>query len=126
MKKAIYLFLALAFTAASFQSCKTAKTAAYSPVGIWEYVINDTPMGDAKGSFTLAMDGDQPSLTMNGGELGSAPLKNFKMDGNNIVSGSFDYQGYSVEIRGTFEGESFTGTAGAAGYSFPMTASRTK
>lgn len=42
----------------------TSKMAAPSPIGVWEYVIPNTPQGDAHGTIMVASEGDALSGEM--------------------------------------------------------------
>lgn len=94
-------------------------------VGEWEYVIRDLPDGDTKGVLSIKRDGDQYVGTIQS-DQGSLPLKNLVIENKALKKASFEAQGYSINMSGAFEGDSFTGKISAAGYDFPMTAMRKK
>ena len=121
--KAIATLFALALFVAV--GCKTTqKVAAYTPTGIWSYVVKDTPMGEIGGMLTLMKEGDVYSGKIEG-DTGTTDLKDVKMEGNTMTC-TFVSEGYEVAMKLLFAGETATGTASAAGYDFPVVANRTQ
>ena len=67
MRRESYLaYLVVLLLAGSLAAgcASTSKIAAPSPVGDWEYVIPNTPQGDAHGTIMVASTGDAYSGTM--------------------------------------------------------------
>lgn len=58
-----YLVVMLLVGGLAAGCASTSKMAAPSPVGEWEYVIPNTPQGDAHGTIMVASDGDAYSGT---------------------------------------------------------------
>lgn len=103
-------------------SCSTGKKLVYTPAGNWEYSVKGTPMGDMEGTFVLSNESGKFSGYFDT-EEGRGEMKDLTVDGNNM-SCKFNAFGYSVDMKGLFEGESFSGTVSAQGYDFPVTAIR--
>ena len=103
-------------------SCKATKKMAYTPVGSWDYKVTGTPQGDVEGTMILTKTGDSYSGTMTA-MGGSIDLDDVKIEDNKLTC-TFDYQGYTLDVSGTFEGETFKGEIGMDYNGFPMTATR--
>lgn len=120
------IFLGACSSTKSAGSTSTAKTkakkGAYSPLGSWAYTVSGTPEGDRSGVMVLSQEGDTYSakLVLDGNE---APLKNVKVVDNKLTA-ILDYQGYDLDVIGTFEGDNFKGSVGLGYDTFPMTATR--
>lgn len=98
-------------------------SAAHPSVGEWEYLIQGLPDGDTKGTLSIKNEDGKYVGTVQS-ELGSITLKNLVIDNKELKNASFEAQGYSIGMSGTFEGDNFKGKISAAGYDFPMTATR--
>jgi hypothetical protein len=103
-------------------ACKASKEAVWTPVGSWDFVVKNTPEGDVNGVLVLTQNGDGYSATM------STPDGAIDLDDVEVADKKFtavlNYQGYQLDVEGTFAGESLNGTV-AMGYdSFTLTASR--
>ncbi len=116
--------LLLAIIAAWVAGCATTKNAAKFHLGIWEYVVKNTPEGDFTGTMVISKDGDAYSAVMKSPDQ-ETPLHNVVIDGDNF-SGSFDYMGYNVIMKGVFAGDSLTGEMSVEYNSFPFTATKVK
>ena len=103
-------------------ACKGTKKMAYTPAGTWDYKVADTPQGDVTGQLIVAKEGDNYKATLKGA-VGTIELDDVEIVDNKL-SATMDYQGYTLDVSGTFEGESFTGEVGMQSNSFPMTATR--
>ena len=119
MKQSILLFLIAGLMS---YGCTTSKKAADVSIGEWEYVVKDTPNGDASGTFTITKEGDQYSGILQG-EEGDALLKNVQIE-NDALSSTFDYSGYTINLTGNFVGDIFTGKISVEGSDFIMTGKR--
>ncbi|MEM8888437.1 MAG: hypothetical protein AAGD28_10690 [Bacteroidota bacterium] len=120
------LILILIF-AVAFSSCKGTKATAskakkYTPAGTWEYLITGIPDGDQSGTMVLmeSADGMTGKLVTDQGEV---DLEDIVFE-DNVLTTTFSVQGYDVEMKGTFEGETYKGNVSVAGYEFPVTATR--
>ncbi|MDW3646675.1 MAG: hypothetical protein R8P61_06425 [Bacteroidia bacterium] len=120
------LFLILLF-AVAFSSCKSTKATAskakkYTPAGTWEYMITGIPDGDQSGTMTImeTTDGMSGSIASDAGET---DLEDLVIE-DNVLTATFSVQGYDIEMKGTFEGDTYKGNISVAGYEFPVTATR--
>ena len=121
------LFLIL-LIAMAFSSCKGTKGAAaskakkYTPAGTWEYLITGIPDGDQSGTMTI-MEGSEGMTGKISSDAGETDLEDLVI-ADNVLSCTFSVQGYDIEMKGTFEGDSYKGNIAVAGYEFPVTATR--
>ena len=83
-------------------------------VGQWEFELPGTPQGDLEGTLTIHKEDGVYSgfLTYSGTE---SDLNDLTIEGNHLVSGNYDYQGYLIELTAVFEGEAVTGEHSAEG-----------
>lgn len=128
----IYLSCLVAGVTLGTMSCNTSKQAtggatmekkAMDPyAGAWDYVVSGTPDGDIKGTLLIEKDGDQYKATMNGNagtiEVGDVQIMDDQIKGN------FNYQGYRVDMSGTFEASNLKGKVEVDYTVFPLTATR--
>ncbi len=105
-------------------ACTATKKIAYSPLGNWDYTVRDTPNGDVSGTLVLSKDGEQYKGVLQS-SMGSVDLENVKVEDNQL-RGTFEMEGYELELIGTFAGEELEGTVGFEGYTFPLKGSRVK
>lgn len=89
--------------------------------GTWKYSA-DTPDGVYSGKFvfTKGEDGYSGKMITQGGE---SALKDVKVEGNN-ASFSVYTEGFSVKVKGTFEGKTFEGKAEVDYEFFPVKAEK--
>ncbi|MCB0628254.1 MAG: hypothetical protein R2824_30375 [Saprospiraceae bacterium] len=108
---------------AEMKETDTAMT--HPAVGEWDYIIRDLPDGDTKGTLSIKNEGGKYMGTIQS-DQGNIQLKNLVIENKELKNATFEAQGYSIAMKGTFEGDAFTGKISAAGYDFPMTAMRQK
>lgn len=102
--------------------CASSKKAVDVSIGTWDYEITGTPEGDLSGYFIIAKEGDTYTGSLNSTQ-GGIPLEDISVvDGN--LTATFDYQGYQILMKGTFEGTSFNGNVSVDYNAFPMTATK--
>ncbi len=99
-----------------------AKKAVDPYVGTWNYVVKDTPNGIVEGELIISKASEAYSAIING-EAGEVPLQDFLIEGNNL-KGTFDYQGYEVQVKAMFEGDQLKGNMGVDYMTFPMEATK--
>ncbi len=93
--------------------------------GTWDVTVN-SPMGAQSIKLTLASEGGVVT-GMLAGAMGSTPVKNGKVDGDNV---SFEAQitepfPISIEVSGTVAGDAISGHVKTQGFgSFPMKGTR--
>ena len=97
--------------------CATVDSKPDPFVGIWDYELHYLPQGEPLGVMTINKTEDGYSVSLN-----ENILKDVAFEDNKLVSGHFIGQGYHVDVKGTFEGNSFEGMIDAEGNTFRMTA----
>ncbi len=121
MQKFIYLFLVTVL--ASCASVKPTQVA-ITPVGEWDYAITGTPNGDYSGVLVITEKETVLSAVMKTtqGELALNTISFDKTE--NIVTGTFNFQGMNLDLRANITGEKMDGTISTSGYAFPFNATR--
>ena len=103
--------------------CASSKKVADVSIGTWDYVVKDIPnSGDVGGNFVIEKEGENYAGVLNG-EQGPTPLESITIEDGKLNC-TFDYQGYEIQMEGTFEGTSFTGNVSIDYNEFPMTATK--
>ncbi len=132
------VFLMLPVAIMFFEGCSSSKKTASAPastaqtlpvatvtgsyIGTWNFTVTGTPDGDTKGEMIISQAGDILK-GMIGSAGGQSEIKDLKIV-NNVLTGLFDYDGMSINMTGTFNGNSFEGKVDAQGYTFPLTATK--
>ncbi len=119
------LSLALVFMASCSpkMASKAADVAPPDPyVGTWNYQVQDTPDGTLNGTLKIDKDGDN-YVAMMKSSANEIILENVAITGSTLT-GNFDYQGFTINLKGDFNGTSLTGNMLAEGMSFPLQASK--
>lgn len=109
----------LALFLTSCSSTKLAKTPNY--IGTWVYSI-DTPQGTTEGYLTIKKE-DKETIGLVGSDMGETPLSDFEVS-EETVSGSFDFQGYTVGLSGKFMNDTLDGLMSVGGYELPFVATK--
>ncbi|MCG8306089.1 MAG: hypothetical protein MI975_01780 [Cytophagales bacterium] len=118
MKKVLFFIV----VALIVYGCAPSKKAVDLSIGTWDYVIKDTPEGDLDGHFIIAKEGDDYTGSLNS-DQGSIVLEDITIEDGNLKC-TFDFQGYEILMKGTFEGNSYAGNVSVDYNEFPMTATR--
>lgn len=111
--------LILLFT---FMSGETSGKA-YTPVGTWEYMASGVPAEYQYGKILITQEGKEYGVTIAFSEY-------YKVEGQNVVYDkksikfSIYVEGEEVKLAGTFDGDSFTGTATLSGGVYELSAKR--
>jgi len=100
---------------------KKSKTSVPNYIGQWDYVLS-LPDQDINGYLKFFQEEDS-TLGLVGSDEGETPLNNFMID-EEKVSGTFEAQGYEIQLNGTFEGDVLKASISAAGYEFPFEAKK--
>ena len=111
------LFVSLMFI---WTSCATKKASGPSYVGNWKYEVPEMP-GDNTGVLVVSKEGDAykcMAITDSGYEQN---MDNFDIQDGKMIA-SYDSQGTAVEVIGTFEGNTITGTISAQGMTLDWSA----
>ena len=101
-------------------SCATKKASGPSYVGNWKYEVPEMP-GDNTGVLVVSKEGDTykcVAITDSGYEQN---MDNFDIQDGKMIA-SYDSQGTAVEVLGTFEGNTITGTLSAQGMTLDWSA----
>ncbi len=117
-------YLVITLTLFFVSGCASLKNK-YSPAGAWNYVVKDTPAGDGKGVMNIADGDDGFTGNLVTDNYGEGNLENLKIVDNQLTASVYlSGIGISIDIKGLFEGETFTGSVAANGDEFVMTAAR--
>ncbi len=121
LKKVNLSFFILIFSfALIWTSCATKKASGPSYVGNWKYEVPEMP-GDNTGVLVISKEGDAykcMALTDSGYEQN---MDNFDIQDGKIIA-SYDSQGTLVEVMGTIEGNTISGTISAQGMTMDWSA----
>ena len=123
MKTATQLqaFCALVFIVACSPK---SKLPAWSPVGNYSYVVEDTPMGNVTGTLIITEENEAYQVKM-ASPQGSMDLYDTKIMDKKL-SGKFDFDGTPMEVEGSFEGDSFKGVILSGFGNFPISGTKKK
>ena len=102
-------------------STKKSKTSVPNYIGQWDYVLS-LPDQDISGYLKFAQEEDAV-VGFVGSDEGETSLNNLMID-EEKVSGTFEAQGYEIQLNGTFEGDVLKASISAAGYDFPFEAKK--
>ena len=124
MKRNYKPYLVLALTLFLAVGCASLKNK-YTPAGTWNYVVKDTPMGDAVGTMSITSVDDGFSGKMITDNFGEGNMDNLTIVDNQLTASVYlTGPGITIDVKGLFEGETFTGSVNANGDEYPMTATR--
>jgi hypothetical protein len=125
MKNTIKLFpvamVLLMLFMAGCASTKKSKTSVPNYIGQWDYVLS-LPDQDITGYLKFVQE-DGSDLGYVGSDEGETVLNDLIID-EEKVSGTFEAQGYEIQLNGTFEGDLLKASISAAGYEFPFEAKK--
>lgn len=106
-------------------SCASTSKSAYSPEGNWEYKMEETPDGDAFGTFTLVFVEEALTGHLNSREHGKILMEQVRLRKGNAFTCVFFMNDADMTMEGIFEGDTFAGTIDADLLGeFPITANR--
>lgn len=98
----------------------------YTPAGTWNYLVKDTPMGDSQGVLEIVQTDTGYEGKMITDNFGEGKLENLSIVENQLTATVYlAGAGVSVDIKGLFEGETFTGAVGVNGDEYILTGNRT-
>ena len=101
--------------------CSTLDERVDPLVGVWDYEIFNLPRGEPVGYFTLSKIDDQYNLVLSNAK-GLLEVEDVSIEKECIVGGQFVSEGYTIDLRGVFEGNTFEGNIDAEGNVFRMEA----
>jgi len=103
-------------------SCASSKTKVSPYVGDWHYTFPTMEGGEMSATMTINEIENGYSGFLSS-EMGTVDLQDLVIEDGNL-SAKFDIQGYILTMKGTFEGDTYTGTTTFDGNEFPMNATR--
>ncbi len=103
--------------------CATLNVASDPTVGVWDYELHNLPRGEPIGELIITKNGDGHTVVMIN-PRNEFPLQEAAIEGNALVSGFFNSEGYKIDVTGTFEEDTFEGQIDAEGNTFRMTATK--
>ncbi len=115
------LFLLVLVSSFSFED--PAKK--YSPAGTWEYSAPDVPEGYQEGTMIVVEKDNGYGVTMALNEYNKVDAEKVKFEDQTLTF-SVWVEGEEVKLKGTFEGDNFTGTVSYSGGQVKVTAVRKK
>ena len=101
--------------------CSTLDERVDPLVGVWDYEIFNLPRGEPVGNFTLSKIDDQYNLVLSNTK-GLLEVEDVSIEKERIVGGQFVSEGYTIDLRGVFDGNTFEGNIDAEGNVFRMEA----
>ena len=101
--------------------CSTLDERVEPLVGVWDYEIFNLPRGEPVGYFALSKIDDQYNLVLSNAK-GLLEVEDVSIEKERIVGGQFVSEGYTIDLRGVFEGNTFEGNIDAEGNVFRMEA----
>ena len=125
MKKFFNLYTLIAVTYACFLfNCAGTKTSKIDPyIGDWEYVA-ETDQGSLDVTMTIGK-AETGYTGMLSADVGSVDLEDLKIEDGKL-SAVFYIEGYKIPVKGTFEGDKFTGSSTWEGNERPINATKKK
>jgi len=116
-------FLLIAVLGLLWTGCKTSSKVSESSkyVGEWHYIFEME--GNSIAAYMTINKADDGFTGSLNSDMGSVGLDDLKIEEGNLTA-NFDIQGYVMDLKGTFNGNVFSGTVGADGNEFPMEATR--
>lgn len=117
----LYILVAIAYSCLLY-SCAGSKKAKVDPyVGDWDYVA-ETQQGSVDVTMTIVKVEDGYAGSLNA-DMGSVDLEDLKIvDGK--MTATFYIESYEIPMKGTFEGDKFTGSSSWEGNEMPIDATK--
>lgn len=121
LKKANLSFFIFLISLMIWTSCATKKATGPSYVGKWKYEVPEMPGGDNTGVLVISRIDDTYKCLAITGYGNEQPMDNFDIQDGKIIA-SYDSQGTLIEVLGTIEGNTITGTIAAQGMTLDWSA----
>ena len=115
------MYVAIIFTLVLL-SCASSKTKVSPYVGEWHYTFPTMEGGEMSATMTINEIENAFSGFLSS-EMGTVDLQDLVIEDGKL-SAKFDIQGYIITMKGSFEGDTYTGTTNFDGNEFPMNATR--
>lgn len=100
----------------------TSKLPAWSPVGSYDYTVEDTPMGNVTGVLMIDKNGEGYTAKMVSPQ-GAIDMDNVEVMDKKLTC-KFEFDGTPMEVEGNFEGTEFKGVILSGFGNFPLTATK--
>ena len=91
-------------------SCGTAKMAVDPYVGTWDVTTKGLPQGDITSTMTITKTDQNTYEGELASQMGTMTLNDLTIV-NNTLTAKFNVQDMVIDYRGTFSGDTFTGTS---------------
>ena len=91
-------------------------------LGVWDFVVRDTPAGDAEGVIEIERVGASYRAMLDA-EIGQVALDEISIK-DECLKGHFKYKGFKVNVKGTFDDNTLSGKLAVTLVSFPLEATR--
>ena len=116
-------FIAAIMLAILIFGCATSKVAKVSPyIGDWHYTYQNMDGTDVAAVMTIT-EAEKVYTGVLSSPLGSVDLKDLVIADGKLTA-NFDIMGYQMSMKGSFEGDTYTGSVIIDGNEFPMIATR--
>lgn len=116
-------FFAIILAVLFIYGCASTKVAKVSPyVGEWHYTFQNMDGSDVAAVMTIS-ETDNVFTGALSSAMGSVDLQDLAIADGKLTA-KFDIQGYVMTMKGTFEGDTYTGSVNIDGNEFPMIATR--
>ncbi|NND05397.1 MAG: hypothetical protein HKN87_03365 [Saprospiraceae bacterium] len=132
MKCKKYLLIPLMCLVCLITSCHTSKktsdlqskglSVADPYMGVWDFIVKDTPSGDAEGVIEIERIGASYRALLDS-EIGKVELDQISIK-DEYLKGHFRYKGFRVNVKGTFDDNTLSGKLAVTLVSFPLEATR--
>ena len=99
------------------------KEEVYSPVGVWEYIV-DTPDGGSSGIMRIIGEPGAFEATLETDQFGTLEIQELDIVGT-AMTGTLEVAGTVAELEGDFDGEDFSGAVVMGDDVFPIEGTRT-
>jgi hypothetical protein len=103
-------------------SCAASKTSVDPYVGEWHYTFPTMDGGEMDAIMTINKS-DAGYTGFLSSDMGSVDLEDLVIEDGKLTA-NFEIQGYGIDMKGSFEGDTYTGTTGFDGNEYPMKATR--
>jgi len=123
MKRIFSVDLFATFIVAMFIfGCAATKVTVSPYVGEWHYTYQNMDGTDAAAVMTIT-EMEKVYKGVLSSQMGSVDLQDLVIADGKLTA-KFDIQGYLMTLKGSFEGDTYTGTVNIDGNEFPMIATR--
>ncbi len=134
MKRDLYpLLIPLALISLLLVSCHSSRNAGQTQIkgiplandpyiGTWDFIVRNTPSGNAEGVISIEREGMLYRAIVDSG-LGKMALDHVSIEDERL-KGHFRYKGFKVNVKGIFDENTLEGKLAVSLASFPLEATR--